>query len=111
MLDLVTDPQWSSRKPVDGLSDEDVYSLMLQAAFQGEFLLEPGARASVDMNLALHSALPKVEAGYQYYIDWQAARSQGCESWVDWYGDVICEGDVLRKLLEVDTIEAADRRV
>lgn len=85
--------------------------MTLLAAFEGGHLLDLGAMSSVDMNLALHAALPRVEAAYQFYLDRQAARSGGCESWVDWYGDVICDGAALRTTIETETIEASNRCV
>ncbi len=66
------------------------------------------------MNVALHSALPRIEAAYQYYTDREEKKvrelqsEEGrCESWVDWYGKVVCDGETLEKLIGVEEIEGA----
>lgn len=63
--------------------------------------------AFVDINLALHAATPKIEAFYQYYTDHHGNKElgDGCESWVDWYGQVVCDLEMLEKLADVDTID------
>lgn len=60
------------------------------------------------MTFALHAAVPRVEAAYSYYVDTHASRAGECESWVDWYGEVVCDAEELRKLVGVETIEAAE---
>ena len=66
------------------------------------------------MNVALHSALPAVEASYQYYLDREVGRVQIlqgeglCESWVDWYGHVVCEGETLAQMIEAEEIEGVN---
>jgi len=34
-------------------------------------------------------------------------HGEGCESWVDWYSQVICDLEALEKLADVDTIDEA----
>ena len=65
--------------------------------------------AFADINLALHAATPKIEAFYQYYTDHHGNKELGadCESWVDWYGQVVCDLETLEKLADVDTIDEA----
>lgn len=53
------------------------------------------------MNLYLHAATPKLEAFYQHYED-RHKDSTGtvCGSWVDWYGQVVCDLESLVQLVE-----------
>ena len=62
----------------------------------------------MEATLALHTAVPRIEAAYQYYADSQAGRGADCGSWVDWYGEVVCDVESLRHLTELETIEAGD---
>lgn len=66
------------------------------------------------MDLALHAAAPKVEAYYQYYSDRHATKHQdvytnstNCGSWVDWYGEVVCDLETLVHLVDFDTIDSS----
>ena len=70
-------------------------------------LQKTGSLAFADINLALHSATPKIEAFYQYYTDHHGNRElgEGCGSWVDWYGQVVCDLETLENLADVDTID------
>ncbi|KAH9930812.1 glycosyltransferase family 24 protein [Amylocystis lapponica] len=82
----------------------------LESAVAGGFLSQPGVYAAVEMDLALHAATPKIEAFYQYYKDHHAERRRGmpnseCESWVDWYGQIICDAESLAHLAGVETID------
>ena len=72
-------------------------------------LPKAGSLAFADINLALHAATPKIEAFYQYYTDHHGNKDlgEGCESWVDWYGQVVCDLEALEKLADVDTIDEA----
>lgn len=60
-----------------------------------------------------------VEAFYQYYVDngleetrrageGYGERERGCGSWVDWYGDVVCDVGSLVRLAGHDTIDSAE---
>ena len=62
------------------------------------------------MHLALHAASPKLEAFYQYYNDYQAVKfkssgSSNCGSWVDWYGEVVCDVATLSRLVETQALD------
>ena len=72
-------------------------------------LPKTGSLAFADINLALHVATPKIEAFYQYYADHHGEKElgEGCESWVDWYGQAVCDMETLEKLADVDTIDEA----
>ncbi|KAH7906009.1 glycosyltransferase family 24 protein [Hygrophoropsis aurantiaca] len=68
-------------------------------------LLETPALASINTLLALHAASPRLAASAEYYNalttsmnEGGVALKQGCESWVDWYGEVVCDADTLRRL-------------
>jgi UDP-glucose:glycoprotein glucosyltransferase len=87
---------------------KQIYDLCIWTALQAGFLWEAGLLADVEMNLALHSALPRIEAAYQYYRDHEAIRAGECESWVDWYGQVVCDAETLRSLLETETIDPSE---
>lgn len=53
------------------------------------------------MNLYLHAATPKLEAFYQHYEDrHKDSTGTACGSWVDWYGQVVCDLESLVQLVE-----------
>ncbi len=83
-----------------------MHQLALQAAVAGGFLSEPGALTAVEMNLAMHSATPKIEAFYQHYSDLNSTVD--CGSWVDWYGTVVCDVETLVQLAGRDTIDSEE---
>ena len=65
------------------------------------------------MHLALHAASPKLEAFYQYYADYQEARFkdaglEDCGSWVDWYGQVVCDVETLVHLYETHLLGSSE---
>ncbi|GJF00041.1 glycosyltransferase family 24 protein [Phanerochaete sordida] len=106
LIDRFTHPEWAplaQDKP-----DEQLYLDALQNALSAGFLSEPGELAAMEATLALHSSIPRIEAAYNYYSDSQAGRGEDCGSWVDWYGQVVCDVEALRKLVRVETIEAAE---
>ncbi|KAI0696066.1 glycosyltransferase family 24 protein [Cytidiella melzeri] len=113
LLDALTDPTQAQHRVVKASdTPKEVYGICVWTALQLGLVWETGALAEVDMNLALHSALPRIEAAYQYYGDREAGRAarecgdgeSGGGSWVDWYGKVVCDGESLRLLVEVDMI-------
>ena len=90
---------------------EHLYGYALETAVSMGLLSEPGAYASAEMNLALHVASPRIEAFYQYYTDRHAERKaqtqvDDCDSWVDWYGQVVCDSETLAHLAGIETIDA-----
>ncbi|THH06125.1 hypothetical protein EW145_g4303 [Phellinidium pouzarii] len=116
--------------PLDTLSPEAIHQATLQTAVALGFLQEPGALASVELQIALHAAAPKVQAFYQFYryadqrggpsFSSEAGREAGeekgkkgessldpnCVSWVDWYGERVCDVETLARLAGHDTIDA-----
>ncbi|KAJ6626996.1 glycosyltransferase family 24 protein [Mycena sp. CBHHK59/15] len=100
-LDRVTDPEFipSSQE----MSNEAIHSFALEVAATHGFLSDPGSMATLEMNLALHTATPKIEAFYHHY----ATHIEGvdCGSWVDWYGVAVCDVETLSHLAGIETID------
>ncbi|EIW54691.1 glycosyltransferase family 24 protein [Trametes versicolor FP-101664 SS1] len=95
--------------PSDKSSPAHAHQHVLETALALDFLAEPGAYVSAEMHVALHSASPKLEAFYQYYTDHHATRTEGrtsCGSWVDWYGEVVCDVETLANLVQTASIDA-----
>jgi len=68
----------------------------LQIAVDNGFLPDHGASEMVQLNMGLHAATPKIEAFYQHYDDhFNSSIAENCGSWVDWYGQVVCDLDTL----------------
>ncbi|KAH9946426.1 glycosyltransferase family 24 protein [Epithele typhae] len=109
VLHAVTDPETLgiSRTP------QNDYQHVFNAARALDYLAQPGAHVAAEMHVALHSASPKLEAFYQYYSDHQAMKHdakgvEGCESWVDWYGEVVCDVKTLARLVETHSLDAPE---
>ncbi|KIP02024.1 glycosyltransferase family 24 protein [Phlebiopsis gigantea 11061_1 CR5-6] len=103
LLEAFTDPEFSPL--AQSKTDEEIYRNARQYALSAGYLSEPGELASLDMTLALHSSVPRVEAAYEYYLGSHAERDITCESWVDWYGHAVCDLEMLRALVGAETIE------
>lgn len=75
------------------------------------YLQGPGTYASAELQIALHAAAPKVQAFYQFYADqrYSYEQSEGCGSWVDWYGERVCDVDTLARLAGHETIDSASQ--
>jgi UDP-glucose:glycoprotein glucosyltransferase len=76
-----------------------------------------GSLESLVANLALHTSTPKIQAFYQYYVDHDmdtrrqaAAQGAECGSWVDWYGDVVCDVETLARLAGTETVDSTENR-
>jgi len=108
LIDRVTDPEalLLSQK----LAPEALHQSVLQIAVSNGLLSEPGALASVEMNLALHAATPKIEAFYHHYTQVTAEHAPDCGSWVMWYGMRICDVETLVQLAGTDTIDSPDKK-
>jgi UDP-glucose:glycoprotein glucosyltransferase len=81
------------------------------------YLFDQGSLASLTASLALHVSTPKIEAFFQYYLDHNldtrrvaAAQGAECGSWVDWYGEVVCDVETLVRLAGTETVDSADNR-
>ncbi len=89
------------------LAPEAVHQLTIQTALSLGYLQEPGALASVELQLSLHAAAPKIQAFYQFYEDQHLDSAEdGCGSWVDWYGERICDIETLAEVSGHETIDA-----
>ncbi|KAJ6586424.1 glycosyltransferase family 24 protein [Mycena vulgaris] len=99
-VDRVTDPDLIPAP--QQMTNEAVHQFAMQIATNG-FLSEPGSLAAVEMNLGLHAATPKIEAFYHHYLT--HAEDPKCGSWVDWYGEVVCDVQKLSHLAGIETID------
>ena len=101
-LDRLTDSE-AHLVPAD-MTPKAIHQAALQIALDNGILEETGSLSAVELNLALHAATPKLEAFYNHYED-HHNNSQGtqCGSWVDWYGEVVCDANRLAQLAEVET--------
>ena len=105
-FDLLTSPQ--SQLPNNATAAE-VYNNAISTLVANAFTAEPGAQATLELAVSLHSATPKLEAFYQYYNDKYGApieaSIESCFSWVDWNGEKICDPKILKTLIEQPTSE------
>ena len=118
-MDVLTSPDAFPTK--DKLSPEAQQQLALQTALSAGYLSKPGALEAVQAQLALHAANPKIVAFYEHYTD-NARRTRddeprdadadvdagSCGSWVDWYGEVVCEIERLVHLTGPETLDSAE---
>ncbi|KAJ7057937.1 UDP-glucose:glycoprotein glucosyltransferase-domain-containing protein [Mycena amicta] len=103
LLDRVSDP--ANHPTNQPFSNEAVHQHALQLAVSNGLLPEPGSLAVVEMNLGLHAATPKIEAFYQYYRT--HAHDPNCGSWVEWYGEQVCDLEKLSHLAGLETIDSS----
>ncbi|OCH94043.1 glycosyltransferase family 24 protein [Obba rivulosa] len=109
LLDVLTNPELQPE--VAPRSEKEWHQYALDTAVAEGYLSAPGAHAAVEMELALHSASPKLEAYFQFYQDRDHLRREAgvtdadCDSWVDWYGQVACDTETLAHLAGVETID------
>lgn len=108
LLDQLTDPQSSIF--AQSAAPEALYQAGITSAVALGILQGAGDVAEVQMNLALHAATPKLEAFYQHYEDKHAnSKGTSCGSWVDWYGQVVCDIESLVQLVGRETIDASEK--
>jgi UDP-glucose:glycoprotein glucosyltransferase len=100
-FDLLTSPQLQLSS---NATAAEVYNSAISALVANAFMSEPGAQATLELAVSLHSATPKLEAFYQYYNDKYGspteATVESCLSWVDWSGEKICDPKTLKHLIE-----------
>ena len=90
------------------LPPEAIHQGALGVAIDDGIIRQPGDLAIVEMNLAMHAATPKLEAFYNYYEDTHNnTRGRVCGSWVDWYGEVVCDVEGLAQLVGTEAIDAS----
>ena len=102
----------------DKLSPEAQQQLALQTALSAGYLSKPGALEIVQAQLSLHAANPKIVAFYEHYSDGaratrkdasrDAESAESCGSWVDWYGEVVCDVERLVHLTGLETLDPAE---
>ncbi|KAF8155695.1 UDP-glucose:glycoprotein glucosyltransferase-domain-containing protein [Crassisporium funariophilum] len=104
-LDRLTDPE-KQLATATTLTSEAIHQAALQIAIDNGILQESGSLSAVEMNLALHAATPKLEAFYNHYED-HHNHSLGtqCGSWVDWYGEIICDVESLAQFAGKEAID------
>lgn len=68
--------------------------------------IRPAALNSARVRLALHAMTPRLAASAEYYDNHVASlsdrhklHSPECASWVDWYGQIVCDAETLRRLV------------
>ncbi|EAU89163.2 hypothetical protein CC1G_08570 [Coprinopsis cinerea okayama7 len=102
-LDALTDPTAVPKNTE--LNPEDIYKAAIELGISRGFNLATGWIANLKANLALHSTSPKIEAFYNYYTNYvNNTKGNECGSWVDWYGEVVCDVDTLTRLTAKDPI-------
>ena len=86
------------------MTPKAIHQAALKIALDNGILEERDTLSAVEMNLALHAATPKLEAFYNHYEDHHNnSRGTQCGSWVDWYGEVVCDAERLAQLAEEGT--------
>jgi UDP-glucose:glycoprotein glucosyltransferase len=111
VLDLLTNPDILPR--FDEKSPEAQQKLAFETALSAGYLSKPGSLDVVKAQLGLHSTTPKIVALYQHYSEKARLKNvsretETCGSWVDWYGEVICEVDKLIGLMGPETLDPSD---
>lgn len=95
------------------LSPEAIHEFAFRTAVSLGYLEQPGALESAQLQVALHAAAPKIQAYYQFFEDqYPTYESESeCGSWVDWYGERICDLDTLARLVSHESIDAGENDV
>jgi len=105
LVDRLTDSQVLPN--LHKLPPEAIHQGALGVAIDDGIIREPGDLGIVEMNLAMHAATPKLEAFYDYYEDTHNnSNGRECGSWVDWYGEVVCDVEGLAHLVGTEAIDA-----
>lgn len=107
LLDHLTDPKSSIY--AQSAAPEALYQAGITSAVGLGVIQGAGGAGEVQMNLALHAATPKLEAFYQHYGDTHnGSTGTACGSWVDWYGQVVCDIESLVQLVGHETIDSSE---
>lgn len=107
LLDQLTDPKLAPSHL--SLKPEATHQAAIQVAIDNGLLSHHGSLQAVEMNLALHAATPKIEAFYYHYVDLHnESAGTKCGSWVDWYGEIVCDVETLAQRAGVETIDPAN---
>jgi UDP-glucose:glycoprotein glucosyltransferase len=111
MLDILTSPD--ALLADDKMSPEAQQQLAFETALSAGYLSKPGSTEAVHAQLGLHTATPKIAAFYQHYSDKIRVqdvleKTRTCGSWVDWYGEVVCELDKLILLTGPEILDPSE---
>ena len=100
------------------ITEKDFYENVLQS-LKDKFLTDPVTLGSFELGLSLHTAAPKIEAYYQYYISSVVLSlgenyDEGCEAWVQFDGQQFCRLEDFESALAQSTkmlryVEYGDR--
>ena len=108
LLDQLTDPKMYIF--AQSAAPEALYQSTITSAVGSGILQGAGDVSEVQLNLALHAAAPKLEAFYQHYEDkHNNSRGTTCGSWVDWYGEIVCDIESLVQLVGHETIDSSEK--
>lgn len=85
---------------------EAIHEGALALAVDGGVIRDQDSLATIKLKLAMHAATPTLEAFYNYYEDnHRDSSGTKCGSWVDWYGEVICDVEDLARLVGREGID------
>jgi hypothetical protein len=92
------------------MTPEAIHQAGLEMGIESGRIQDKGTLATVQM--AMHAAAPKLEAYFNFY-DANHGKSHGkrCGSWVDWYGEVVCDVETLAHLVGVEAIEGGSQEM
>ncbi|KJA25590.1 glycosyltransferase family 24 protein [Hypholoma sublateritium FD-334 SS-4] len=110
-VDLLTGPDGLVSS--NTLSPEAILQTALEIGIDNGIIRDISVLNTIQMNLAMHAATPKLEAFYSYYDGTQGElgaeskydKGKACGSWVDWYGKVVCDVETLAHLAGVEAID------
>lgn len=108
LLEKLTDPKAYIFS--QSLAPEALYQAGISLAVATGIIQDANDAVEVEMNLALHAATPKLEAFYQHYEEnHNSSKGTSCGSWVDWYGEVVCDIESLVQLVGHETIDSSEK--
>ncbi|KAI0042052.1 glycosyltransferase family 24 protein [Auriscalpium vulgare] len=109
LLDDLTDPKNLPGAWTPEMLREEAF----HSATAKQYLSNPGSHQIQHLELGLHSTTPKIEAFYQYYRDTAEVRAaardaESCGSWVDWYGELVCDPQRLEEVVNGEAPDAIE---
>ncbi|KAF9530297.1 UDP-glucose:glycoprotein glucosyltransferase-domain-containing protein [Crepidotus variabilis] len=106
-VDRLTNPE--VLPPTSLTTPEAIHQSALALAVDDGIIKDQDALAKIEMKLAMHAAAPRLQAFYNYYEDnYNYSSGNQCGSWVDWYGEVICDVETLAQLVGTEAIDSKD---
>jgi len=82
------------------MTSEQTLNTAVKLINEHQFLSE---LSTFNLALALHTAVPRIEAAYSWYgsnVGESGRRVEGCSSWVEWRGKGYCESEGLSIALD-----------